>query len=116
MTNMFVLYEIGLKFQSRLAPYPLGQCRIECTAHIYITGSNQPLPLFPSAPPFQPDLSRWKGIEVSNYNRGVLAKIGITSSTFSMAVQMNVCGDRELSLRQAPLGPDLVIHIILVSI
>ena len=29
-----------------------------------------------------------------------------------MTVQLNMCGDRELSPRQAPSGPDLVIHLI----
>ena len=29
-----------------------------------------------------------------------------------MTVQLNMCGDRELSPRQAPSGPDVVIHLI----
>ena len=29
-----------------------------------------------------------------------------------MTVQLNMCGDRKLSPRQAPSGPDLVIHLI----
>ena len=33
VTNMCVLNDIALKFKRGLAPYPSGQCRIQCSAH-----------------------------------------------------------------------------------
>ena len=78
MANIFVIYDIVLRFKRRLAPYPSAVQNTMHSAHIEITGSTLLLPLFPSAPPFQPDLSRWKGMQVSNYNKGLLAKMGIT--------------------------------------